>query len=145
MFWEYSRSPTTSINPLFMLEIFLNSCQMSQRSSYNKAFLINLCQSFPLPFLSNGLCLSLSKDNDLGSTWCFPLTVADRDNCTQSLQTVVGSSAAHTQNVYYSPFSLSLSCVCVLNYSTCRSHYSTSSHTIPSDSNVECTVLRTHL
>ena len=30
------------------------------------------------------------------------LLAADDRNCTQSLQTVVGSSAAHTQNVYYS-------------------------------------------
>ena len=33
---------------------------------------------------------------NLGSTLCFPCRTGDR-NCTQSLQTVVGSSAAHTQ------------------------------------------------
>ena len=40
-------------------------------------------------------CCCLSK-TDLGGTSCFPLAAGDR-NFTQSLQTVVGPSAAHTQ------------------------------------------------
>ena len=122
MFWEYSRSPTTSINPLFMLEIFLNSCQMSQRSSYNKAFLINLCQSFPLPFLS--LSLSLSKD------WPGEYLVLPPYRRWPQLHTVLADccrviGGTYTKCVLFSFLSLSFVCVCIdLSLLQVSSHYS---------------------
>ena len=61
----------------------------------------------PINVVSCGYCVVCPRL--IWDTLCFPLAAGGR-NCTQSLQTIVGSSAAHTQNnVYYSP--LTLECI----------------------------------
>ena len=74
----------------------------------------------PINVVSCGYCVVCPRL--IWDTLCFPLAAGGR-NCTQSLQTIVGSSAAHTQNnVYYSPLTLFLSVTLV---HLCVSHMHT--------------------